>query len=737
MSKQLHDLKEEFLITWPLERVQNMTLEEYTNLNKLDSFCYWLESKTTELGSIWGGSAYKFGIYRRNNTNKDLSEGFRKTDGVYAWHGKYGNTKDEAFSMVKDHILNIIENVQSNNLATIDTIDLGIAYKWKIAFLYSDYNVLNIFSYNMLKVIAQEQELYLDKKVSPSILHSNILNNKPKHIDYYRYTQELWDMASDKIEEPANEIEESVLGRNLDKQSLETPTTNKILFGPPGTGKTYKTKKLAVELIDNKVYGDSQESRRELLERYDELYKKDQIVFTTFHQSMGYEDFVEGIKPKTEDGSVTYEVEDGIFKTIANRAKGVNGKIISEDNTIDFKSKNYFKMSIGGKNRKDIHDWCIKNDYIALGYGSKNDLSPLAKLTEKEYWNEFPKQFPDEFGWKSYSRTATSTFIHSLNIGDIVLVSLGNHIIDAIGIVEGEYEYKELEGVPYHHFRKVKWLGTNLDADPSLFSVKNISQQTIYQFHSGNVKVDYLEQTFNKKEEVVGNENHVLIIDEINRGNVSAIFGELITLLETDKRLRKEEALTITLPYSKTKFGVPANLHIIGTMNTADRSVEALDTALRRRFEFMEMMPDISLLEDKEIEGINLGILLKMINERIEILLDRDHAIGHSYFLNVKSKEDLTKVFSDRVIPLLQEYFYGDYGKMGLILGNGFVEKKTNNSVQFAEFSYDNQEDLKVPTFVLKEITTENISSAVSQLLGIQKEALEIQEVKEEPATAH
>jgi len=184
--------------------------------------------------------------------------------------------------------------------------------------------------------------------------------------------------------------------------------------------------------------------------------------------------------------------------------------------------------------------------------------------------------------------------------------------------------------------------------------------------------------------------DYAIFIDEINRGNVSAIFGELITLIEKDKRLEEPNALQVKLPYSRTSFGVPANLYIFGTMNTADRSVEALDTALRRRFAFEEVMPKPELFEGLEVAGISIQELLKKINQRIEALLDRDHTIGHSYFYKVKEAEHkeaaLKSVFKDNIIPLLQEYFYGDYSSIGLVLGEGFVRvEQPENSTRFAK----------------------------------------------------
>ena len=184
----------------------------------------------------------------------------------------------------------------------------------------------------------------------------------------------------------------------------------------------------------------------------------------------------------------------------------------------------------------------------------------------------------------------------------------------------------------------------------------------------------------------------MLIVDEINRGNVSSVFGELITLIEKDKRAGADEELSVTLPYSKETFSVPHNVYIIGTMNTADRSIEALDTALRRRFSFREMPPKHELIgtvgnlksANGKLGDIDVVKILKTINNRIEKLIDKDHKIGHSYFLNISSKQDLIDTFRDKVIPLLEEYFFGDFGKISLVLGRSFISKESADGVTFA-----------------------------------------------------
>ena len=212
-----------------------------------------------------------------------------------------------------------------------------------------------------------------------------------------------------------------------------------------------------------------------------------------------------------------------------------------------------------------------------------------------------------------------------------------------------------------------------------------------YEIKDGVFK-DICEKAKNIKIEF---KNYVLIIDEINRGNISKIFGELITLIEPSKRIGAKDAITVELPYSKNKFGVPSNLYIIGTMNTADRSIALMDMALRRRFDFIEMMPDYSLLkdikiDDIKIDDIKIATMLKTINERIECLYDRDHTIGHSYFLDIKSTEELSDVFRNRIIPLLCEYFYDDWEKIRLIL----ADDQKDEDCQFIKEKDINLEEL-------------------------------------------
>jgi 5-methylcytosine-specific restriction enzyme B len=462
---------------------------------------------------------------------------------------------------------------------------------------------------------------------------------------------------------------------------------NQILYGPPGTGKTYNTINKALEIInDVEVQTLDWNDRAQVKKLFDKKVKENQIVFTTFHQNMSYEDFIEGIKPrKSDENNVYYEIEDGVFKTICETAKNNNNSnIVRSQNSLltanDFEIRNFFKISLGeakNPNDRDIYDYCIENNVIAIGYGGLTDFTDLSTKVINQKWKE---THPDDATTPSYM----NYFIHKIKIGDYIIVSNGNSTLRAIAKVKGNYSFLEDSPIRYHHFREVEWLFYNNDIN--VFDVYNLqfSQSTLYSLKKKELKKSFFTEKTNQADITSSvQKNFVIVIDEINRGNVSKIFGELITLIEESKRIGKTEAITAKLPYSKEEFSVPDNVYILGTMNTADRSVEALDTALRRRFDFIEMMPKYDLIEAAEREKYRLNDydafdILKTINDRLEVLLGRDHLIGHSFFLLDEHETIEPKVksaFYKNIIPLLQEYFYGDYNKIGLILGSGFVKK--------------------------------------------------------------
>lgn len=270
------------------------------------------------------------------------------------------------------------------------------------------------------------------------------------------------------------------------------------------------------------------------------------------------------------------------------------------------------------------------------------------------------------------------TFRASMEIGSLVVISDGNRKFRAIGEITGPYQFRPGRNGEYNHYRPVRWLWHGESLPRERIYGKELSQVSAYQMCAGHVNWDGLEQTVASGGEVGAvsgePEPHVLIIDEINRANISKIFGELITLLEPDKRLGMPNALTVRLPYSKTEFGVPANLHVIDTMNTADRSIALLDTALRRRFAFREMAPRPDLLPSPD--GIALPAVLTAINERIEYLVDREHRIGHAFFIGCRNRDDVDAVMRDKVIPLLQEYFFEDWSRIAAVVGPGFVTSR-------------------------------------------------------------
>lgn len=467
---------------------------------------------------------------------------------------------------------------------------------------------------------------------------------------------------------------------------------NLILYGPPGTGKTYATAREAVRLCTGVVMGDGNaEARAALMTEYERLVGTGQIAFVTFHQSYAYEDFIEGLRPPTggdaqEGPGFRLDVRPGRFREIATLAEQARKRAAEGRGGVDanLTGRRFWKMGLGAiGTQDDVYQACIDGKFIALGWGGNLDWSDprfdSLDVMRDEWQAHFPAdQFPDE---QQPSQTGqTWTFRNTLQTGDIVIVPYGNSAFRAIGEVTGDYYFERSDLGSYSQRRPVRWLVTLDEPLPlDLVVDGNFTMRTLYEIDNARVRDAALGRLIGRGDNRPANhtpDQFVLVIDEINRANISKVFGELITLIEPDKRLGKPNALTVKLPYSTGDFGVPANLHILGTMNTADRSIALLDTALRRRFDFRELMPEPGkLAEAGRRTGIDLVGLLAGINDRIEYLYDREHQIGHAFFMGCATLGDVEHVMRRKVIPLLQEYFYEDWEKVAQALGDGEAVK--------------------------------------------------------------
>ena len=454
------------------------------------------------------------------------------------------------------------------------------------------------------------------------------------------------------------------------EQQMTDIDKNTILYGPPGTGKTYSTAQYAVAAIEKKPLATVQsENYNDVLIRFNQYKEEGRIVSTTFHQSYGYEEFVEGIKPVMETdgdntGDIQYEIASGVFKKFCDRAAYPVSKAES-DYGLNASPK-VWKVSLGGTYDNPTREECMKNNHIRIG------------------WDEYGPEIGDDTIYTNGGKSVLNAFIYGMQIGDVVFSCYSNTVIDAIGVVTGDYEWYDLYD-KYRRLRKVNWLVKGIKEDiTAINNGKVMTLSSVYQLSVSIADAMRIVSAYKKEDTVKpSDENYVFVIDEINRGNISKIFGELITLIEPTKRIGQKEGMTVKLPYSQSSFGVPSNVYLIGTMNTADRSIATIDTALRRRFQFVEMQPDPDVLEGVSVEDVSIKELLIRMNRKIAVLYDREHTIGHAYFMPLKASptiETLSMIFSRNILPLLQEYFYEDYEKIRLVLGDN---NKTEKDEQF------------------------------------------------------
>ena len=434
---------------------------------------------------------------------------------------------------------------------------------------------------------------------------------------------------------------------------------NIVLYGAPGTGKTYDVPELAVRLCDP-AFMAAEPSREEIVSRYNQLKTEKRIAFTTFHQSLDYEDWIEGLRPVVNENSqVTYEIEGGIFKKLCEEAERpvVKDKQVGiSDNAV------VWKVSLAGTGDNNVRRECMENNHIRIG------------------WDGYGPVISDETDWSVYNgegKQILDAYINKMKIGDIVMSCYSSQTIDAIGVVAGEYEFED-KFPNYKRVRRVNWLVKDINENIlEMNDGKTMTLGTVYRLNSitlDNVK-SILEKynTSSKMEE--NDKAYVMVIDELNRGNVSKVFGELITLLEADKRKGRINAESVVLPYSKKGFHIPNNVYLIATMNTADRSLGSLDYAIRRRFAFIAEKPF-----GLEVEGFNedlfekvSSLFVKNFDEYKESGWDptmklepadtlseeykpEDVWIGHSYFLMQDEEDNTSNRLLYEIIPLLEEY---------------------------------------------------------------------------------
>lgn len=489
------------------------------------------------------------------------------------------------------------------------------------------------------------------------------LNNK-KPIDYTKAKPGLREKLKERyisrnasrwlkeIKECLNDAETNSTFSQAKENIMQHPL-NTILYGPPGTGKTYDTVNYAVAIIEGEsVEVVKSEGHEEVKNRFNEYRENGQIEMVTFHQNYAYEDFIEGIRPVLdeegeEEEDVKYELRKGVFRKISNRADNNMKQVAKNMEQAESKSETWDLDELLQAFATSVQKKLDRGEEVKLSSEDDRSRATIIKVSWRKDGMFRSFRLGGSGTSKPYLSKKNMGFYKDFYEGKI---KSGSDIYKKSG---GDGTFWAYGGYYYSLFKRMR------------------------EFH-----YRWIPEPRSSEEEE-GVKNYVLIIDEINRGNIAKIFGELITLIEESRRLGRSEATKVTLPYSGESFGVPNNLYIIGTMNTADRSIALLDTALRRRFEFKEMMPDPSQIEG-DIDEVNLKELLEKMNKRIRVLLDREHQIGHTYFLGVKDMDALKQAFQNKIIPLLQEYFYDNWENIDLVLNqNGFINAKDIDSGLF------------------------------------------------------
>ena len=626
------DLYKKFQEAFPLESLSEMPIEKYTNLNRDDSFCYWLESRTTELGSIWGGAAYKFGIFKFDKTPKDDNSKYSH-DENYSWSSKLGSTAEEAFDKVRNTIVKIAKHARNTEWEEIEKInDLWPITIWKIAFLYSNEQLIPIYDKEgWLVPIANHYGLQNAKKHSRTELYNYIIGKKGDK-DLYDFYDELLVI----MEQEKSKIKQ--------KGWLFAPGEGACMWNEC---KDSQTMRLGWDLISDLT---EFSSRTELTKSLQIAYKKEDASFT--NDSLALWEFAHEI----HQSDIVY-VKKGVNKIIGRGI--VEGDYYYDENFSTYRHIRKVRWTHSG-------EWNIK------------DKLPLKTLTDITKYPDFFKKLESLFGNKTNENIKNNTITPYTKVNFLEEVFINEKDYDKLLQLINRKKNVILQGAP--------GVGKTFSAKRLAYSIMGIKDDNrieLIQFHQNYSYEDFIMgykpnknggfelvegvfYRFCKKAEQEPENEFFFIIDEINRGNLSKIFGELFMLIEKDYRNEK-----IRLAYTNDYFSVPQNVYIIGMMNTADRSLAMIDYALRRRFSFFDMEPGfktesfknyINKVSNKQFENIILSI--QELNNVItnDNSLGKGFCIGHSYFCNLSSSEcsneTLSNIIEYDIIPMLKEYWF-------------------------------------------------------------------------------